>query len=167
MGRLADKFKRRSYFLLIPQTCLIIAYSILTPLAPKIASNIGVTYFAVILACIGNYPITPGSSAWISNNLAGPLKRAIGLAYMFSINNIGAVGGSFIFQDSEAPSYLLVAHLLSVLQVSSPSSRWTSFTRISTRGDQWCPRMKSQNCTATNNLRSLAIRVHFSDTHCS
>ncbi|KKA25867.1 MFS transporter [Rasamsonia emersonii CBS 393.64] len=104
-GRLSDKFRRRSYFLLIPQTCLVIAFAILAPLAPKIKSHVGVCFFAVILACIGLYPIQPGSSSWIANNLAGRVRRAIGLAYAFSLTNVGSVGGSYIYIASEAPSY--------------------------------------------------------------
>ncbi|CAI4213988.1 unnamed protein product [Parascedosporium putredinis] len=104
-GRLSDKFKRRSYFLIIPQSMLIVAYSILTPLAPKIKDNIGACYFAIVLASIGLYPINPGSSSWISNNLAGPAKRALGIAYMTSLTNLGGIGASYIFIDSESPAY--------------------------------------------------------------
>ena len=84
---------------------LIIAYSILTPLAPKIKDNVGACYFAIVLASIGLYPINPGASSWISNNLAGAAKRAIGIAYMTSLTNIGGIGASYIFIDSEAPAY--------------------------------------------------------------
>lgn len=84
---------------------MVIGFAILFPLAPKIQDNIGVCYFAVIVVCIGLYPIQPGGSAWISNNLAGPAKRAIGLAYAFTLTNCGALGGSYIYIQSEAPSY--------------------------------------------------------------
>lgn len=85
--------------------CLIVGFAILFPLAAKIQDHIGVCFFAVIVVCIGLYPIRPGGSAWISNNLAGPAKRAIGLAWAFSLTNVGAVGGSYIYVASEAPSY--------------------------------------------------------------
>lgn len=88
-----------------PQACLVIGFAILFPLAPKIQDHVGVCFFAVIVVCIGLYPIQPGGSAWISNNLAGPAKRAIGLAYAFSLTNCGALGGSYIYIASEAPSY--------------------------------------------------------------
>lgn len=84
---------------------LIVAYSILTPLAPKIKDNVGACYFGIVLASIGLYPINPGSSSWISNNLAGPAKRALGIAYMTSLTNLGGIGASYIFIDSEAPAY--------------------------------------------------------------
>lgn len=73
-------------------------------MAGRIRENIGACYFAIVLACIGEYPITPGASAWISNNLVGP-KRAIGLAFIFSLNNCGGIGSSYIYIASEAPSY--------------------------------------------------------------
>ncbi|OAA65554.1 major facilitator superfamily transporter [Niveomyces insectorum RCEF 264] len=104
-GRLSDKFHRRAYFLLIPQMCLVVGFAILFPLAPKIEDHVGPCFFAVILVCIGLYPIQPGSSSWISNNLAGPAKRAIGLAWAFSLTNVGSIGGSYIYIASEAPSY--------------------------------------------------------------
>jgi hypothetical protein len=81
----ADKFKRRSYFLVIPQTCLIISFSILAALSPKLktsSSSIAPCYFAAVFACIGNYPISPGCNAWISNKISGPAKRTVGLAFI-------------------------------------------------------------------------------------
>ncbi|OQU98777.1 hypothetical protein CLAIMM_04507 [Cladophialophora immunda] len=104
-GRLSDRFKRRSYFLVIPLVCQIVAYSILAALSTSIKHHIGACFFAVILAAVGSYPLTPGNATWMSNNLAGPSKRAIGLAYLFTLNNCGSVGGSYIYQSSEAPSY--------------------------------------------------------------
>lgn len=59
----------------------------------------------MILVCIGLYPVVPGCSAWISNNLAGPAKRAIGLAWAFALCNIGSIAGPHIYVPSEAPSY--------------------------------------------------------------
>ena len=67
--------------------------------------GLGACYFAVVLASIGLYPTNPGASSWISNNLAVAAKRAIGIAYMTSLTNIGGIGASYIFIDSEAPVY--------------------------------------------------------------
>lgn len=104
-GRLSDKFRRRAYFLLIPQTCLVVAYSVLTPLARRITSNIGPCFFAIVLANVGCYPINPGTSSWYSNNVAGSAKRALGIAYLISLTNLGGVIASYIYLDSEAPAY--------------------------------------------------------------
>lgn len=102
---LSDKFKRRAFFLLIPQSLLIIAYAILTALAPRITSNIGACFFAVVLANIGAYPINPGTSSWCSNNTAGPAKRSLAIAYMISLSSVGGIFSSYMFVQSEEPGY--------------------------------------------------------------
>ena len=77
----------------------------MAPLAPRIRDNVGICYFTIVLANIGLYPLNPGASSWISNNLAGPAKRALGIAYMTSLTNMGGIVGSYIYIDSEAPAY--------------------------------------------------------------
>jgi hypothetical protein len=59
----------------------------------------------VTLACIGLYPITPGVNAWTVSNLAGPTKRAQGVAYLISLGNIGGLIGSYIYIEKEKPKY--------------------------------------------------------------
>lgn len=67
--------------------------------------KVSLCYFAVFLACAGVFPILPGCNAWTIDNLAGPAKRAIGIAAMISIGNCGGIVGSFIYLDSEKPKY--------------------------------------------------------------
>lgn len=102
---LADKFTWRMPFIASSQLLLIIAFSILFALAADIKNNVALCYFAVHVACIGIYPILPGCNAWTINNLAGPEKRAIGIATMICIGNLGGIVGSFIYQDKEKPMY--------------------------------------------------------------
>ncbi|WVW80701.1 hypothetical protein I302_102687 [Kwoniella bestiolae CBS 10118] len=102
---LSDRFKRRMPFIVGAQTLVVIAFCIMAPLAPRIKANIGPCYFAICLACLGFYPINPGGNAWTANNLAGPAKRAMGMAYMICIGNIGGLIGSYIYIEKEAPSY--------------------------------------------------------------
>lgn len=104
-ARYSDKFGRRMPFIVAAQLTVVVAFSILAPLAPKIRDNVGPCYFAICLSCLGLYPINPGGNAWTSNNLAGPAKRAMGMAFMISLGNCGGVVGSYIYQGSEAPSY--------------------------------------------------------------
>jgi MFS family permease len=104
-ARFSDRFGRRMPFIVSAQTIVVIAYSILAPLAPRIRDNIGPCYFAICLACLGLYPINPGGNAWTANNLAGPAKRAMGMAFMISMGNMGGLVGSYIFIGSEAPAY--------------------------------------------------------------
>ena len=101
---LADRFTWRMPFLVGAQITLIVAYAVLVLKAEFIRDNVPACYFAVHLACAGLYPIPPGVSAWIVNNL-GPRKRAMGVALMVMIVSIGGVIGSFIYLDREKPKY--------------------------------------------------------------
>lgn len=49
----ADKYSWRFPFLVGPQLCLIVAFSILFTKSGDIKNNIGLCYFALCLACTG------------------------------------------------------------------------------------------------------------------
>ncbi|CAG8903779.1 unnamed protein product [Penicillium egyptiacum] len=102
---IADNLRWRMPIIITGQICVIIAFCILFSLADNIKDNIPACYFAVVLACIGLYPIIPGTNAWTSNNLAGARKQAMGIAFMISIGNCGGLVGSFIYLEREAPKY--------------------------------------------------------------
>lgn len=102
---LADKFRWRMPFIASGRALLILAFAILFATAENIKDNVALCYFAVHVACIGVYPILPGCNAWTINNLAGPEKRAIGIATMICIGNLGGIVGSFIYQEKERPKY--------------------------------------------------------------
>ncbi|KAH6679902.1 major facilitator superfamily domain-containing protein [Plectosphaerella plurivora] len=101
----ADRFTWRMPFIVGPQLLVVTAYAILFPLAANIKDNIPACFFAVVLACIGLYPINPGGNAWTVNNLAGQTKRAMGIAYMICLGNLGGIAGSYIFIEAESPRY--------------------------------------------------------------
>ena len=101
----ADRCKWRMPFIVVPQLLVLVAFAILTAKAADIKNNVGVCYFAIVLACLGLYPINPGGNAWTLNNLAGPTKRAMGIAYMICLGNAGGVVGSYIYIEKEKPRY--------------------------------------------------------------
>ncbi|KAI4604411.1 hypothetical protein KJ359_000549 [Pestalotiopsis sp. 9143b] len=101
----ADKCRWRMPFIVGPQVCLVVAFTILFVKAADIADNIALCYFAVCLACAGMYPIFPGVNAWNIANCAGAAKRAISIGYLVCAGNIGGVIGSYIYIDKEAPRY--------------------------------------------------------------
>ncbi|KAI1308583.1 hypothetical protein F5Y03DRAFT_393430 [Xylaria venustula] len=41
----------------------------------------------------------------MSSNLAGPAKRAAGIAYMLMLSNTAGLVGSYIYKDEEKPRY--------------------------------------------------------------
>jgi hypothetical protein len=139
---LADKIRWRMPIIIFGQLCVIAAFGVLYSLAETLESNIPACYFAVVLACIGLYPILPGTNAWTSNNLAGTRKQAIGIAFMICIGNTGGIPGSFIYLESEKPKYPtgygssfafaaagLVASLLLELRFWSSNKRNAKMTR--------------------------------------
>ncbi|KAJ0382720.1 hypothetical protein COL922a_011962 [Colletotrichum nupharicola] len=102
---LSDRFKWRMPFIVFAQVLVLISFAILFFKAENIQENIPACYFAIFLASIGFYPINPGGNAWTVNNLAGPTKRAQGIAYMICLGSIGGIVGSFIYREDESPKY--------------------------------------------------------------
>ncbi|KAH7030577.1 major facilitator superfamily domain-containing protein [Microdochium trichocladiopsis] len=102
---LADRFTWRLPFIVGPQALVALSYAVLFAKSGSIAREVALCYAFVHVACIGTYPIVPGANTWTINNLAGPAKRAMGIAFMICIGNVGGIIGSFIFRDSEAPTY--------------------------------------------------------------
>ncbi|KAL0257656.1 hypothetical protein SLS55_006819 [Diplodia seriata] len=101
----ADRYSWRMPFIVGPQMCLVVAFSILFTKSEDIKGNIALCYFAVCLACFGMYPILPGVNAWNVANIASAEKRSIGIGWLICAGNIGGVIGSYIYIEDEAPKY--------------------------------------------------------------
>lgn len=101
----SNRFRWRMPFIVGAQTLVVIAFAVLFSKSAEIASSIGACYFAIILSCVGFYPINPGGNAWTISNLAGPTKRAQGIAYMICMGNVGGIIGSYIYIEEESPTY--------------------------------------------------------------
>lgn len=65
----------------------------------------GVAYFFLFLIAIGLYCPFTSVVTLIANNLAPSSKRAVGMAVMISVGNMGGICGSNIYFAAEAPSY--------------------------------------------------------------
>lgn len=104
-GKLSDRFMWRLPFIVIPLLLIVVGFVTILPLAPNITQHIGPCYFGVVLICLGIYPTNPAGSAWISGNLAGPSKKAMGIALNICMGNLGGIVGSYIFLEAEAPGY--------------------------------------------------------------
>lgn len=105
-ARLSDHFYWRMPFVAIPMTLITIGYSIVISRNGNLGgSNIGPSYFALILACMGIYPVQPAGSSWAANNLAPASRRAIGVAFCICVGNIGGIIGSYMYLESEKPKY--------------------------------------------------------------
>jgi sugar phosphate permease len=90
VGRFADKYSWRMPFIVGPMTVLTVALAVLFSQSPKVGNNVPAMYTGVVLAQIGIYPLLPGISAWVGNNLAPSWKRSIGLAWLLAAGNVGS-----------------------------------------------------------------------------
>ncbi|ELQ38358.1 inner membrane transport protein yfaV [Pyricularia oryzae] len=105
VGRFADKFRWRMPFIVGPMTVLAVALGVLFGYSDKVTTSVPAMYVGVVLAQVGIYPLLPGISAWVGNNLAPSWKRSIGLAWLLAAGNLGSLVGTNIFLDQEAPRY--------------------------------------------------------------
>ena len=104
-GKLSDRFMWRLPFIIIPLIFIVAGFSTILPLAPSITKHVAPCYVGVVIICLGIYPTNPAGSAWISGNLAGPSKKAMGIALNICMGNLGGIVGSYIFLQEEAPGY--------------------------------------------------------------
>lgn len=104
-AKLSDRFFWRLPFLAIPLSFIFIGYSLVLALHGNLGGHLGQAFFAIILTCMGIYPIQPAGSSWAANNLAPSNRRAIGVAFNICLGNVGGVIGSYMYLESEAPKY--------------------------------------------------------------
>jgi predicted MFS family arabinose efflux permease len=103
-SRIAGHFRWRMPFIVSGFTLVIVSFAILFSYSAD-NKHIGACYFALVLSCIGFFPISPAANSWTSSNLSGPMKRAAGIGFMLMIGNSGGVVGGFIYVGREKPSY--------------------------------------------------------------
>jgi MFS family permease len=104
-AKLSDRFMWRMPFVVGPLMIIVLGFAMIMPLAPEITRHIAPCYVGVILICVGQYPTNPAGSAWISGNLAGPSKKAMGIALNIALGNCGGLVGSYMFLENEKPGY--------------------------------------------------------------
>ncbi|KAJ0418922.1 major facilitator superfamily domain-containing protein [Aspergillus carlsbadensis] len=102
---LSDRAKKRSPFLIFHCACIIIGFAIV--IASTGRGVPGVVYFGIFLAVSGIYPGIPSIVCWISNNLAGDYKRAVGMGLHIGLGNIGGAMASNFYRAQDAPNYYL------------------------------------------------------------
>ncbi|EGY20131.1 hypothetical protein VD0004_g410 [Verticillium dahliae] len=104
-SQFSDRYYWRMPFVVIPFSCVCIGFSIMLGLRGNFENQVGPSYFAAVIACIGIYPAMPAATSWAANNLAPASRRAVGLALNIALGNMGGIMGSYMFFDSDAPMY--------------------------------------------------------------
>lgn len=127
LSKASDHYQWRAIFIFGQMAVALVGFCILLPLAPNIVNQIGPCYLAVMLICIGQYPTNPAGSAWISSNLAGDTKRAMGIALNICLGNTGGIAGSVSRMDPIAEAITLtmvLVHLPRQRKARLPNRLW-------------------------------------------
>lgn len=101
----ADKVGLRSPFITVNLLFLLTGYTM--AIASDPAKHPKVVYAGVYIAALGLYPGFPGVISWLSNNLSGSYKRAIGMAIHIGIGNAGGAIASNIYRTQDKPRFIL------------------------------------------------------------
>ena len=99
----------------------------------------GVAYFFLFLIAIGLYCPFTCIVTLVANNLAPSSKRAVGMAVLISVGNLGGICGSNIYFKTEAPSYPTgfgVCLATSVLAIVSAYCLRVAYQRENKRRDE-------------------------------
>lgn len=79
VAHFSDRLKRRGYF--IGGSLFVSLIGFVIAIATSGSESLAkATYVGCFLACCGFFPAFPGVISWLSNNLAGPYKRAIAMS---------------------------------------------------------------------------------------
>jgi predicted MFS family arabinose efflux permease len=82
----SDRVGKRSPFIIVLMLIMVVGFSMCIS-----STNPRVVYGGVFVAACAIYPAFPGVIAWLSNNLAGSLKRSAGMALQIGVGNLGGV----------------------------------------------------------------------------
>ncbi|SPO07233.1 uncharacterized protein DNG_09927 [Cephalotrichum gorgonifer] len=103
-GWAADRYKRRMLSVVIPNT-VACAGLVIVMVSVRYTHVPGVTYFGIFCMAAGLQCLSPATMAWIALNQSGDMKRAVSMAVMISISQLGGILGSNIYLAPEAPTY--------------------------------------------------------------
>jgi len=98
----SDRLRHRTCFVLGAITTSMIGYSMLIG-----AQSTAVRYTGCFFVTAGAYPATAINVPWLSNNLRGHSRRAVGAAVQLAVGQFGGVAGSFIYPDTTAPRFVM------------------------------------------------------------
>ncbi|KAK1252004.1 hypothetical protein MKX08_003191 [Trichoderma sp. CBMAI-0020] len=99
----SDHYRQRTPFILLGVSVGIAGFAALLAIPhPQLP---GLTYGMLFLATSGIYMSLVPTLCFIANNLAPSSKRAVGMAHLICMGNLGGIAGSNIFLSNEAPHY--------------------------------------------------------------
>ncbi|KAL2831012.1 major facilitator superfamily domain-containing protein [Aspergillus pseudoustus] len=100
LGRLSDRLRLRSPFLIFNNSCCIIGLALLGFTEHTPSRLIG----AFLTTAAGSANL-PSALAWQANNIRGQWKRALASALSIGAGGIGGIVGGTVFRTEDAPLY--------------------------------------------------------------
>ncbi|KAI1961918.1 hypothetical protein LOZ58_002995 [Ophidiomyces ophidiicola] len=100
---ISDHYKQRTPFIVAGYTIAALGFT--AQLAIPQPKFPGLTYGMLFLVAAGLYAPFISIVCLIANNLAPSSKRAVGMALLISMGNLGGIAGSNIYRASEKPRY--------------------------------------------------------------
>lgn len=97
----SDRTASRSWFIILSSVVAMTGFVLMS-----IVRAASWQYAAVTLAAIGVFPAIPVTCGWLSSNIQGHTKRAVGTAMVVSFGNLGGIVSGLVFREADAPFYL-------------------------------------------------------------
>ncbi|KAG0012676.1 hypothetical protein BGZ81_001440 [Podila clonocystis] len=105
---LADRTQQRGFIMVSLAVISIVGY-----LMVLLTENVYVTYAGTLVISIGQTPMTPIVTSWLTTNLGGYAKRAVSVAMFLLSSSMAGVLGSQLYKSKDGPRYIR-GHLLNI-----------------------------------------------------
>ncbi|KAF9114266.1 hypothetical protein BGX27_011317 [Mortierella sp. AM989] len=105
---IADRTQQRGIILMVLALVMIAGYAM-----QLLTLNVHVNYAGVMILSIGQTPITPIVTSWLTTNFGGYAKRVIAVAMFLLSSSIGGIIGSQLYKSRDGPRYIK-GHVISI-----------------------------------------------------
>lgn len=152
----SDKVQTRWYFIF--WSYALAAMGCIVEIAIPHDKRPGLVYGFLFPLVMGLYGIFPPLISWMANNLAPSSKRAVGMALVISIGNMGGICGSNIYLLREAPKYPtgygVSLGFIALAMVATLVLRW-AFGRENARRDAYLAEVGEEGIRAQYSEKEL------------
>ncbi|KAF8196839.1 major facilitator superfamily domain-containing protein [Mycena galopus ATCC 62051] len=104
-GALSDRAQTRGAFVSALSLFAMTGYIMLLATDPEKRPAVG--YAGCIIAAMGVFPCIPLMLAWSGGNAGGSLKKAVTLALVNTVGNLGGLCASFVYRTQDTPRFRL------------------------------------------------------------
>ncbi|KAJ7156896.1 MFS general substrate transporter [Mycena crocata] len=104
-GVLSDRARTRGPFIAGLSLFGVLGYTLL--LATDAETQPAVGYAGCVIAAVGIFPGVPLTLAWSAGNAGGSLKKAVIIALIGMVGNLGGICASFVYRTKDSPRFRL------------------------------------------------------------